>query len=228
VGRQRIDAGVTAFGTGFLLSLSLCLDLGLVNVAVLRLALERGGRAAFLVGFGSGLGDLVYFTAALLGVAALLAWPPLRWGLWLGGTAVLIVLAVRMLREARRPHELRIEPANAQGSGSGGSGLRLVGWGAALALASPSAILWFAAVGGSVVAAAGGRRSDLLPFAAGFFAAGIVWSALLAWGAGLLRRALGERLRGALALASAVLFAALAVWVFVRGLLDLVGAGGTG
>src|SRR6185503_10252910 len=99
------------FWTGAVFALSLCLDLGLVNAAILKTSLERGAMAGFLVGLGSGLGDLVYFSAALLGVAALLAWEPLRWALWLGGTAVLFVLAWRMLREARRARPVNLDAA---------------------------------------------------------------------------------------------------------------------
>jgi L-lysine exporter family protein LysE/ArgO len=164
------------------------------------------------------LGDLVYFAAALLGLAALLAWQPLRWALWLGGTLVLLLMAARMLREVIRPRDLDLEAGGAQ---QRGGGWRLVGWGAALALASPSGILWFAAVGAGVVAAAGGSRRDLPPFALGFFAGGLAWSALLAYAAALLRRTLGDRLGRWLALASALLFVALAVWVFVAGLREL-------
>jgi L-lysine exporter family protein LysE/ArgO len=206
------------FASGFAFALSLCLDLGLVNAAVLRTTFERGAVAGFLVGLGSGLGDLVYFTAALLGVAALLAWEPLRWALWLGGTVVLLVLAWRMLREARQSRQLDLEAAPQPRGGA----LRLVGWGAALALASPSGILWFAAVGASVVAAAGGRRGELVPFGAGFFAGGLAWSAALAGAAAALRRVAGGSLRRWLALASALMFVALALWVFARGLQQLI------
>ena len=214
---------IEPFASGFAFALSLCLDLGLVNAVVLRTTLERGAVAGFLVGLGSGLGDLVYFTAALLGVAALLAWEPLRWALWLGGTVVLLVLAWRMLREARQSRQLDLDAAP---QGRGGS-LRLVGWGTALALASPSGILWFAAVGASVVAAAGGRREELLPFGAGFFAGGLGWSVALAGTAAALRRIAGERLRAWLALASAVMFVGLAMWVFVQGLQQQLGDGTT-
>jgi L-lysine exporter family protein LysE/ArgO len=215
-------AALAPFATGFVFALSLCLDLGLVNVAVLRASLERGVAAGFLVGLGSSLGDLVYFTAAALGAAALLTWQPLRVALWLGGTVVLLVLAWRMLREARRPHVVDLERSPAPP----GSALRLLGWGAALALASPSGILWFAAVGASVVAAAGGQRGELIPFAAGFFSGSVVWSIALAAAAVALRRVLGERLTRWLSTASAALFLLLAGWVFVRGLLELVASPG--
>lgn len=54
---------------GFLFSLSLCLDLGLVNVAVLKTGIEKGLRPSFAIGFGSCFGDLFYLTLALLGVS---------------------------------------------------------------------------------------------------------------------------------------------------------------
>jgi L-lysine exporter family protein LysE/ArgO len=206
---------------GFLLSLSLCLDLGIVNVAILRTALQRGGRAGFLVGLGSSVGDLLYFGLAALGALAVLAVPLLHWVFWLGGTAVLLFLAWRMLREVLWPHELDLGPEGAAPAGGGG----LFGRGLSLALASPTAIVWFAAVGGSVIASYGGQRRVLVPFAAGFFLAGVVWSAVLSFGAATLSRVGGRRLARALSLVSALLFLYFAVTIFLRGLAAMVGGG---
>jgi L-lysine exporter family protein LysE/ArgO len=89
--------------SGFFLSLSLCLDLGIVNLAVLRTALSQGGSAGFLVGIGSSIGDLIYFALAVLGATALLGWAPVRWALWLFGTCVLLFFAWRMAREVIHP-----------------------------------------------------------------------------------------------------------------------------
>jgi len=208
---------VRSFGSGFLLSLSLCLDLGLVNVAIVRTALSRGSRAGFLVGVGSCVGDLVYFVAALAGVGALMRWAPFRWTIWIGGTLVLLVLAAKMLREVLQPRQLAFDDAGAPRKRAA----QLFGWGLALALASPTAILWFAAVGGSVIAASGGARSQLVPFAGGFFAAGIVWSAVVAGAAALLQRVGGQKVARALALVSALLFLYFAAVVFVRGWIDV-------
>jgi L-lysine exporter family protein LysE/ArgO len=202
-----------AFAAGFALSLSLCLDLGLVNVAVLRTALAAGGRAAFVLGAGAAVGDLVYFALALAGASALLAFPAVRVVFWLGGTAVLLLLAARMLAAAWGTLPVDLEPGAAQPPRHG----RVFAAGAALALASPSSILWFAAVGGSVIASFGGDRRALAPFALGFFAAGLVWSAAFAALAAALGRRLGPRLGRGLQLASALLFLALAAVVFVRG-----------
>jgi len=210
---------VGAFRDGFLLSLSLCLDLGIVNVAILRVATQRGGTPAFLVGVGSGLGDIAYALLSTTGVAMLLKLPGVRWALWAGGTSVLLWLALRMLWEVRRPRQLHVEEGLPQGSFPGPA--RDLAWGFTLALASPSAILWFAAVGGSVIATYGGRREVVVPFLSGFWLAGVLWSATAAYGAGALRRVLGQRLVQALSLASALVFVFFAAKVFLDGLKDL-------
>jgi L-lysine exporter family protein LysE/ArgO len=203
---------VKPFWNGYFLSISLCMDLGVVNLAALRVALTQGGTAAFLLGVGSCLGDLIYFTLAALGAATLAQWAPVRWGLWLFGTAVLLYLAWKMAREVVHPKQIVV----GEGSQQSQKSLLLTGMG--LALASPTAILWFAAVGGSVIASFGGDRATLWPFAAGFAAAGLTWAALIAYGAGALRGSLGKPLVRALAFVSAVLFLYFAVIVFVRGL----------
>lgn len=221
---------MSAFRDGFLLSLSLCLDLGIVNLGILRVATQRGGTPAFVVGLGSGVGDLVYALLSLTGIALLLALPGVRSALWLGGSAVLLFLAVRMLREVFQPHALAVvaRPAHPGREGDPAqpsaidddlptSPTRDFAWGAALALASPSSILWFAAVGGGVIATYGGDRAVLLPFLAGFWTAGTLWSAGLAYGAGALRRAGGRRLVQGLSLASAALFVFFAGKVFLDG-----------
>ena len=87
-----------------------------------------------------------------------------------------------------------------------------------LALASPSAILWFAAVGGSVIASFGGARSSLWPFTTGFFAGGVAWSATFAYAVARAKNVLGTRLVQALALVSALVFLYFASVVFLGGL----------
>jgi L-lysine exporter family protein LysE/ArgO len=205
--------------TGFLLSLSLCLDLGLVNVAILRTSLQRGGLAGFLLGAGSSIGDLIYFTLAAAGATAVLGWAPVRWILWLAGTAVLLALAWRMAREVLRPRQIEIEGADLA---SDRTNFGLIAMGAGLALASPSAILWFAAVGGSVIASFGADRHSLLGFAAGFFSGGMAWSAFFAFAAASLKRLFGTSLLRALSFVAALLFLYFAAIVFVQGLRQML------
>jgi L-lysine exporter family protein LysE/ArgO len=209
---------VNALAAGFLLSLSLCLDLGLVNVAILRTALRSGGTAAFLVGVGSSLGDLVYFSLSVAGATALLAWAPVRWAFWLLGTVVLLVLAYRMLREVISPHALVLEDG---GETQRRSAAQLLGYGLSLALASPTGILWFAAIGGAAIATLGGDRVQVIWLTAGFALAGIAWSAVLAFGIASSRRWLAPKLVRAFSALSGLLFLYLAARVFVDGLHDL-------
>jgi L-lysine exporter family protein LysE/ArgO len=217
---STIGSFANAFSSGFLLSLSVCLDLGIVNVAILRTAMGNGARPAFFLGLGSCFGDLTYFTLSAFGVSAFLAWPPARWLLWIGGTAVLLFFTAKMLRETVRPHALELEGSALGGATppAGPSLARQFSTGLSLALASPTAILWFAAVGGSVIASFAGQRRVLAPFVLGFFLAGVAWSFLVAFGAAWLGRRSGPRVVRIFSAASAVLFAYFAVRVFLSGL----------
>jgi L-lysine exporter family protein LysE/ArgO len=239
------------FASGFLLSLSLCLDLGVVNVALVRAGLTRGTSAALLLGLGSCVGDLVYALSSLSLVTLLIAHRQIRIALWLGGSAVLVWLAFKMLKESRaskplsnaEPERAR-EPELAAGAGEPGAavtagaaagaavtsgvaagapaGAADFARGVVLALSSPSAILWFAAIGGSVIAAHAHDRAALLPFLTGFFVAGVCWSVLMAALSGYAHRRLSSGFVRALALASALLFAYFAIVVFVNGYREFV------
>jgi len=91
-----------------------------------------------------------------------------------------------------------------------------------LALSSPTAILWFAAVGGSVIAAHAAGRAALLPFLSGFLAAGVSWSLVIAMLTGYAHRRLSSTFVRGLALASAILFCYFAIAVFMHGYREFV------
>jgi len=206
------------FWNGFLLSLSLCLDLGIVNLAVLEISLQRGGTAGFLLGVGSCLGDLIYFTLVLLGASVLLEAAPVRWSLWIFGTVALLLLAWRMARDVIRPKTLSF---NGRPVLSVHDRANLLFTGMGMALASPTAIIWFAAVGGSVIAASASDQNSRWRFGTGFAAAGITWAALFAYGTASLR-ALGPGIVRGLSLVSALLFFYFAGVVFLNGLKTLL------
>jgi L-lysine exporter family protein LysE/ArgO len=209
------------FFAGFLLSLSLCMDLGVVNVALIRIGLTRGMRRALYFGLGSCIGDMIYALASLSLVNLLLAHKAVRLVLWIGGSAVLAWLTVRMLRESRRtPAAPAMAPADVDPQTPALA--REFGRGIMLALSSPTAILWFAAVGGSVIAAHAADRAALWPFFAGFFAAGVLWTIAIAALTGYAHRRLSANFTRALALLSAGLFAYFALVVFVSGYKEFV------
>lgn len=76
---------MVAFSNGFFLSLSLCLDIGIANIAMMTLAMQRGYAQGFCLGLGTCVGDLLYAIGALLGMSVLLQFTPVRWLLWIGG-----------------------------------------------------------------------------------------------------------------------------------------------
>ncbi len=211
---------IELFASGFVLALSLCLDLGLVNVAAMRVGARDGAWPSFVLGLGSGCGDMIYAGAAMLGISAVLSFAGVRWSLWAGGSLVLAYLALRMLRESLRPAPL----ANLA-AGEAPPARRLAGYfaqGLGLALASPSAILWFAAVGGAVIASTAGRTGGgVWPFLAGFFGGGLAWSAVIAVASSRCGR-LGAGFVRAVSVGGALVFAALAVKVFLDGYAEFV------
>lgn len=203
------------FLTGFALSLSACLDLGIVNVATIKRGLDGGARAAFVLQLGSCCGDMVYAVLSMFGLALVLAEPHVRVVFWLGGTVVLLYLAATMIRETARGRALAVGNGPAAEVRPHRDFLR----GLALALSSPSLIVWFASAGGAVIAGVYGRtQSPPWLFLAGFFCCGLVWAAFLSLLSGKGRHMLGRSALRAFSAASAAIFVVLAVKVFLDGL----------
>ena len=204
---------------GFFLSLSLCLDIGIVNVAILSRTLSHGFRPGFWLGLGSCIGDLVYATLALAGMSALLRFDTVRWVVWIGGAAMLLFLTWKMAREALSP-----APATQNlGDEPEASPMRAFARGAALAMSSPSAILWFAAVGGALIAKAGATSaSSASLFLGGFFLGGLAWTVFICTLASQGRKHAGASLLRGCHVVSALLFAYLSYSVIVDGYRDLI------
>lgn len=206
---------------GFLLSLSLCLDIGIVNTALINTSVHGGARPAFLLGLGSCLGDLVYAAICVLGLALVFDILAVRWAVWIGGGIVLTWLCLQMsrttIREWRTRHAIRqhsddgvVDPERSLQH----QFLR----GIAMALASPSSIVWFAAVGGSVIArSTDGHAMSNIVFLVGFFAGGLAWSLALVILASAGGRLAGDRLKLYCSAVSALLFAYFAFDVVLGG-----------
>jgi len=206
------------FSNGFLLSLSLCLDIGIANIAMITLAMQRGFFQGFWLGLGTCVGDLVYAVAALVGMTVLLQFETVRWVLWLGGSLLLVWFAVKMLLAAWRG-DGQVQAGQVVVESSWREFLR----GIFLAMSSPTAILWFAAVGGVLISRSGG--GSLLEaglFLSGFFAAGLIWCLSLCLIASHGGRLLGNRLLTWSYLLSAAIFCYFAVYVIVSGYREFI------
>ncbi len=211
------------FTSGFLLSLSLCLDIGVANIAMITLAMQRGFLPGFWLGLGTCFGDLVYAVLAMAGMTVLLQYQSVRWVLWLGGSAMLIWFAIRMVRAALAGTAELAVASEAPGRSSA----REFGRGMFLAMSSPSSILWFAAVGGVLISRAGGSGPlGTGLFLGGFFSAGVLWCLALCTAASQGGKLLGARLLKLSYLASAGIFAWFAVFVITSGYREFIlGAG---
>ncbi|MGF6857437.1 LysE family translocator [Paraburkholderia sp. CI3] len=208
---------------GFFLSLSLCLDIGLVNVAIISLTLSHGFRPGFWLGLGSCVGDLIYATLALAGMAALLQFESVRWVVWIGGAATLLFLTWKMAREAMFPATAQAVAGEGDAAAPYQSAWRGFLRGVLLAVSSPSAILWFAAVGGALIAKAGATSpTTALIFLGGFFLGGLCWTLFICGLGSQGRKRAGAGLLRACHVLSALLFAYFSYSVIVNGYRDLI------
>ncbi|AZC24971.1 MULTISPECIES: LysE family translocator [Pseudomonas] len=207
------------FTSGFLLSLSLCLDIGVANIAMITLAMQRGYFQGFCLGLGTCFGDLIYALLALAGMTVLLQYETVRWVLWLGGSALLVYFAAKMLYAAIHHDAL----LNTAGEVERGSPRKEFLRGIFLAMSSPSAILWFAAVGGTLIARSGGGSIvDSALFLGGFFCAGLTWTLGLCLAATQGGKLLGDKLLRYSYLASAAIFCYFAVYVILSGYQEFI------
>ncbi|RLT47852.1 MAG: hypothetical protein DWI65_04740 [Candidatus Limnocylindrus sp. ZSMar2m-chloro-G89] len=210
------------FLLGAALAFSINIEVGVVNVMIVRTAIDRGAWPAFLIGLGSCIGDLIWACAGALGVSVLLAWPPAAWILWLGGSGALCWFAAAALRDATRGGSIDESSPLRRANG-----IRAIGLGLGIALSSPTLILWTATVGGSVLASQAADLAGFVPFISGFGAAAVAHSAILSGIVGATRRFTGPRTVRAVSLVSALMFAAFAIGIFMDGarrlLLPLLG-----
>ncbi|MFH1214421.1 MAG: LysE family transporter [Candidatus Neomarinimicrobiota bacterium] len=203
------------FNLGFVLAISLCLDLGIVNLAIIKSAVDKGFRPALNIGLGSTLGDLIYASMALYGITLLLNFTAVRWILWIFGTLVLLFFCFKTLSQSfTKPN---ITEGGPMFTGNESSG-RYFLYGTGLALSSPTAIIWFMTVGGGLIAAQSVHsRSAIFYFLSGFGLASVIWSFGLAFVSYKGGRLMGRRFKQIFSLISAAIFLILAALIFIDG-----------
>ncbi|WP_289367693.1 LysE family transporter [Pantoea stewartii] len=203
-----------SFSTGFFLSLSLCLDIGIANIAMITLAMQRGYFQGFSLGIGTCIGDLFYAVLALAGMAVLLQFEIVRWIIWAGGGLLLTGFTVKMLMAAfSTVNDIDTSQVTVRLSL-----FREFRRGIVLALSSPTAILWFATVGGALISRFGEQNlTGTTLFLSGFFLAGVIWTGVLCLVGSVGGRLLEQKLLRYSYMLSALIFACFAFYVIVSG-----------
>jgi L-lysine exporter family protein LysE/ArgO len=209
------------FISGFLLSLSLCLDLGIVNVAIIKTGIEKGFLPSLHIGLGSTVGDIIYATLSVLGITLILKFLWIKWVLWIGGTLVLVYFCGRMAVHIFKTDEKAkndITPLNDLQTSK-----TFFYNGLLLALSSPTAILWFATIGGSVFATQTfHQKFELIYFFGGFTSSSLVWSIMLAYVSFKGGQLMKNNIKRLFSILSAVIFLILAIYVFWDGYQKLI------
>ena len=178
--------------------------------------MRQGALASIVMGVGSCMGDMVYAGLSFAGVAYFLKAALFQRALWVGGSLALAYFTFTMAKEFIWPG--KVEEIVAEENKPSKPLVSLFFSGLLLALASPSSILWFVAIGGSLIAASGSSGTySAVAFFSGFFLAGILWTFFIAYIASVGGKLLGGKMVRILSGISAVLFAYFAAKVFWEG-----------
>lgn len=205
---------MSLFIAGFLLSVSLCLDIGIVNIAIFRAGINDGFKRALEIGIGSTAGDLIYAVISFAGIRLLLEIQWIRWLLWIGGTIALLYLSGKLIAGSLKNGGSFPDKKIAQ-SGSVRNNFL---YGCILALSSPSSMIWFATIGGGLIASQPlSGITGYIDFLSGFVLAAILWSFIMAGLSFYSGRGLPDRIKLLLSFLSAAIFLVLAVINFMNG-----------
>ncbi len=186
---------------GALAGYAIAIPIGPIAVLILRTGMRDGLRPAMAAGAGAATADLAYATLAMLAGPALVdAIAPALVPARLAAAALLLVLALLMLRGARESVETR-EPAGSR---------RTYATVLALTLLNPATIIYFAslAIGLPALSSEPGARALFVVAAA---LASLSWQWLLAGAASALHGRVPPRLGLATGVASAAIIALLAL-----------------
>ncbi|MHA6252523.1 LysE family translocator [Oceanobacillus sp. CAU 1775] len=205
------------FISGLLIGFSLVLQIGTANVGLIRTGIKNGFLPAFIFSLGCAVGDGLYATLAVYGVALLLQSSALfQIVMWIVGTIMLLYLAFQAFKDVVRPKELSMDVDAIEKK----SLLAYFFTGFILVVSSPTGLIWFATVAGSVVSSAIGSSEgqSVLPFIIGFVLISAVWGAVLAYISSVGGRLMGNKMIRIFSLVSGLLFLYFAYFVFTNGL----------
>ncbi|PAV29130.1 hypothetical protein CIL05_12045 [Virgibacillus profundi] len=209
------------FISGFLIGLSLVLQLGTGNLGLIRTGIKKGFFPAFIFSLGCAVGDGVYALLSVLGVALLLESSFIfQIILWIGGTGMLCYLTFQAFKDSVAPAELDLNEKGIEKK----SLWAFFFTGFWLVVSSPTGLVWFATVAGSVVSSTIGNSENqsLLPFILGFVTVSIVWGAVLSYVSSVGGKMMGNKMVRLFSLVSGVLFLYFAYYVFSSGIKNIL------
>ncbi|WP_183192365.1 LysE family translocator [Brevibacillus fluminis] len=208
--------------SGVLIGMSLVLELGTGNLALIRTGITKGFLPAFIFSIGCAVGDMVYAVLSVLGIALLLQSSSIFQNiLWIGGTIMLCYLTYQAIKDFFSPKQITLEGKDVAKRSLWAyffTGIWLV-------VSAPTALVWFATVGGSVVSSTIGNSSvdqSLVPFFFGFVTVSIVWGAFLAYLSSIGGKLMGAKMLRVFSLASGLLFLYFSFYVFISGLKNVM------
>ena len=193
------------FLRGLAVGFAIAFALGPIGLLVIRRTIERGWAFGFVSGLGVATADATYGAIAAFGLTAVTELlVGIDRALGLIGGAVLVVIAVRSLRDALAATDAPVARAERGRLVSApGAFASMV----ALTLTNPATILFFAAVFASLGVGAGGP-AGAMSVVLGVFAGSVAWWAALIGGVAVLRARLTPRVVRWLNMASALLIGA--------------------
>ena len=182
---------------------AIAIPVGPVAVLLIETAIHQGLAVAAAGALGAASADLIYAgLAALFGSAAAEVLEPIQGGLKIVAAAVLMLLAIRGLLNARKPAEPDFEEPRAHRSY-----LTFLG----ITLLNPATVSYFVAL---VIGLDLGSSSRLL-FVLGAGGASASWQLFLVVAAGAVGARLSERGRVITSILGSVIIAALAVYTLL-------------
>lgn len=197
------------------------LQLGTANVGLIRTGVKKGFFPAFIFSLGIAIGDGLYALLAVYGVALLLQSSTIfQVIMWIAGTLMLSYLAYQAFKDTFNPKELDFDKEGIEKKSLWSYFLT----GFLLVISSPTGLIWFATVAGSVVSSAIGDATSqsLMPFVLGFVAVSVIWGAVLSYGSSIGGRLMGNKMLRIFSLVSALLFVYFAIYVFSHGVNNIL------
>lgn len=202
---------------GIIVGLSLAAPIGPINVEIVRRGLRSGFLSGWLVGAGALTADMLYCLLAIAGIAPLVQHVVVRTILWVAGGCFLAYLAYGSLRLVI--NRQRLVPGAGQAIER-----RSYPTGFLMALFNPMGIVFWASIGGGLVASAVEQTDALgtMSIISGVFVGIGLWVTVLSILVQGGRRYVSDGVFRLVNLAGAILLFGFAAWFFVEAVSKLL------